>query len=51
MIERADGHRVLLAPTRAVGEFVAATYRFDEVRIRRSGSASVRHQCARRWSG
>ncbi len=33
MIERADGHRVLLAPTAEVGDFVAATYRFDEVRV------------------
>lgn len=33
MVEHPDGHRVLLAPTRAVAEFVAGTYRFDEVRI------------------
>ena len=31
MVERPDGHRVLLAPTDAVAGFVAATYRFDEV--------------------
>jgi hypothetical protein len=31
MVELADGHRVLLAPSEQVAEFVAATYRFDEV--------------------
>jgi hypothetical protein len=31
MVERADGHRVLLAPTPEVAGFVAATYVFDEV--------------------
>jgi hypothetical protein len=33
MVERPDGHRVLLAPAAAVAEFVAATYTFDEVRL------------------
>jgi hypothetical protein len=33
MVEDADGHRVLLAPTDEVAAFVAATYTFDEVRI------------------
>lgn len=33
MVERADGHRVLLAPSAQVAEFVAATYTFDEVRV------------------
>jgi hypothetical protein len=33
MVERADGHRMLLAPTAEVGEFVAATYRFDAVHV------------------
>ncbi|GAA1128793.1 hypothetical protein GCM10009670_21520 [Citricoccus alkalitolerans] len=32
MLQRADGHRVLLAPDAWVAEFVAATYTFDEVR-------------------
>ena len=32
MVERADGHRVLLAPSPAVAEYVGATYAFDEVR-------------------
>ncbi|MFF9133005.1 hypothetical protein [Streptomyces sp. NPDC014806] len=31
MIERPDGRRLLLAPTRRVADFVAATYRFDTV--------------------
>ena len=33
MVERADGHRLLLAPTPGVADYVAATYRFDEVRV------------------
>jgi hypothetical protein len=33
MVETRSGHRVLLAPTTEVAEFVAATYSFDEVRI------------------
>lgn len=33
MVETADGHRVLLAPTAAVAEFICATYEFDEVRV------------------
>lgn len=33
MVERADGHRLLLAPTREVADLVATTYVFDEVRI------------------
>jgi hypothetical protein len=33
MIESGEGHRVLLAPTRDVAEFIAATYVFDEVRV------------------
>ncbi|MFF8669928.1 hypothetical protein [Streptomyces sp. NPDC015242] len=33
MVEEADGHRVLLAPTRETADFVAATYVFDEVRV------------------
>jgi len=31
MVERADGHRMLLAPDDDVAEFVSATYVFDEV--------------------
>jgi hypothetical protein len=31
MVEQADGTRVLLAPSAAIAEFVAATYRFDEI--------------------
>jgi hypothetical protein len=33
MIEDAGGHRLLLAPSERVAEFVASTYRFDEVRV------------------
>ncbi|CAI9405781.1 hypothetical protein [Nocardioides sp. T2.26MG-1] len=33
MVETAAGHRVLLAPTTEVADFVASTYSFDEVRI------------------
>ncbi len=33
MVERADGHRILLAPNAAVAEFVCTTYEFDEVRV------------------
>lgn len=33
MVERPDGHRVLLAPTPRVRDFVAGTYAFDETRV------------------
>lgn len=33
MVERPDGHRILLAPTPEVRDFVAETYTFDETRI------------------
>src|SRR6478752_3968792 len=33
MIERKDGHRILLAPTRELADFISATYEFDEVRV------------------
>lgn len=33
MVERPDGHRVLLAPSEAVREVIEATYVFDEVRV------------------
>ena len=33
MVATADEHRVLLAPSAAVAEYVAATYSFDEVRL------------------
>jgi len=33
MVEQPDGHRLLLAPSAAVADFVTATYTFDEVRI------------------
>ena len=33
MVERADGHRVLLAPSEEVRDLVAGTYVFDETRV------------------
>ncbi|MFI9359383.1 hypothetical protein [Streptomyces lydicus] len=33
MLERPDGHRLLLAPTQATADFIAATYTFDRVRV------------------
>ena len=33
MIERPDGHRILVAPTEPVADYIAATYTFDEVRV------------------
>ncbi|MEO7000031.1 MAG: hypothetical protein ABI112_18290, partial [Terracoccus sp.] len=33
MVETPGGHRVLVAPSEAVAEFVCATYAFDEVRL------------------
>ncbi|MEU0098821.1 hypothetical protein [Streptomyces sp. NPDC006267] len=33
MVERTDGERVLLAPSRQVADFVAATYRFDRTEV------------------
>ena len=33
MVETGVGHRVLLAPSRQVADFVAATYVFDEIRV------------------
>ena len=33
MVERADGHRVLLAPSDEVAALVSGTYVFDEVRV------------------
>ena len=33
MVERADGHRMVLAPSDRVAELVSTTYTFDEVRV------------------
>lgn len=33
MVELADGHRILVAPSAEVAAFIAGTYRFDEVRV------------------
>ncbi|GAA4414098.1 hypothetical protein GCM10023168_37430 [Fodinibacter luteus] len=40
MVERADGHRILLAPSEQVRDLVAATYVFDETRIEPFGVAA-----------
>ncbi|AEE47226.1 hypothetical protein [Cellulomonas fimi] len=48
MTQDADGHRTLVAPTRAVADEIAATYVFDEVVL-----APVRVACdatSRRWT-
>ncbi|MGH3568692.1 MAG: hypothetical protein ACRDRH_22230 [Pseudonocardia sp.] len=45
MVEQPDGHRVLLAPSRDVADFVAGIYRFDEIRLT-PVHASV---CGPRW--
>lgn len=33
MVERPDGHRVLLAPDERIADLVSATYTFDDVRV------------------
>lgn len=33
MVEQADGHRILLAPTVDVADYVTSTYSFDETRV------------------
>ena len=33
MVEHRDGHRLLLAPERAVADFIATTYTFDEIAL------------------
>jgi len=33
MLQQPSGHRLLLAPSRDVAEFISATYSFDEVRV------------------
>lgn len=33
MVQQPSGHRLLLAPTDGIADFISATYRFDEVRI------------------
>lgn len=49
MVERADGHRLLLAPSAEVAEFVAATYTFDEVRIEPLTITAVGHGAGSAW--
>lgn len=40
MVEQADGHRVLIAPSDEVAEFIAATYVFDEIRVETTHTTS-----------
>lgn len=42
MVERADGHRILLAPSDEVADYVTSTYSFDEVRVERVDVAVAR---------
>ena len=46
MVERPDGHRILLAPTDQVRDLVASTYTFDETRIEPFGA---REDADGRW--
>ena len=48
MVERAGGHRVLVAPSREVAAFIEATYVFDEVRLEPITVTSGREELARR---
>lgn len=41
MIERPDGHRILLAPSAGVADYIAATYSFDEVRVESTSLAVI----------
>lgn len=45
MLERADGHRILYAPSPEVAAFIEATYVFDEVRI----VPVAAYRSGRRW--
>lgn len=49
MLALPSGHRLLLAPTERVADFIAATYTFDEVRVEAfatTGSAGAWSVCA-----
>lgn len=45
MVERPDGHRLLLAPTTEVADFIRATYTFDEIRVEEFSTVAEQ----RRW--
>ena len=47
MVQRPDGHRVLLAPAPEVADFVGSTYAFDEVRV---GPVAVGRPDAVTWT-
>ena len=46
MVERADGHRILIAPTTEAADFIASTYRFDEIRA----EPTALRIAGRRWT-
>jgi hypothetical protein len=48
MVERADGHRILVAPTEQVRDLVATTYVFDETRVE-PFTVSAGGACGSRW--
>jgi hypothetical protein len=45
MVEYPGGHRMLIAPDVGVAEFIAGTYRFEEVRIEMTSAAIDRDRC------
>ncbi|MEO3938767.1 hypothetical protein V3N99_18720 [Dermatophilaceae bacterium Soc4.6] len=49
MVERADGHRILLAPSQEVIDVIEATYVFDEVRMEPVRVTEVRRSAGRTW--
>lgn len=46
MVEGADGHRRLIAPTREIADFVASTYNFDSIEIAHVGVTQKRREWA-----
>ena len=44
MVELPSGHRILLAPTAEVAEFIAAVYNFDETRVLGVATSHSGHQ-------
>ena len=44
MVELPSGHRILLAPTAEIGEFIAAVYNFDEIRVVDVAASHGAHQ-------
>ncbi|MGO4190717.1 hypothetical protein AB4Y67_03510 [Arthrobacter sp. YAF17] len=44
MVELPSGHRILLAPTAEVADFIAAVYNFDETRVLDVAASRAAHQ-------